>query len=201
MQWVVGIITFVVVVVILLYVNVFIGLYRRDRALLGMLDELNEKLRASAASVTPESVARLARLPELRRFLYEALKKYNRTDLFPADLLTLDEQARCDLAYWLCHPNELAASPDAIEVLTTVSRTSEGRSANYFVLRFKKDPPHWSAERGWTVGIAGPYFEGHAPYSKVRAFSRFEPQGKMSPDALVDWYRTAMEPREDRQKS
>jgi len=199
MQWIVGIFTFVVVVVGLLYVNVFIGLYRRDRALRHMLDELNEKLRASAASVTPESVARLARLPELRRFLYDALKKYNRTDLFPADLLALDEQACCDLAYWLCHPNELAASPDAIEVLTTVLRNSEGRSAHYFVLRFKKDPPHWSAARGWTVGVAGPYFEGHAPYSKVRAFSRFESQGKMSSDALVDWYRMTMEARGDSQ--
>ena len=54
-------------------------------------------------------------------------------------------------------------------------------------MRFKMPEGHWQDKE--IVGLAGPFFENHVPYSGVGAFNRIgDEYGKVNPDELVDWF-------------
>jgi len=77
---------------------------------------------------------------------------------------------------WLCHPNELAAAPDEIELMARVPVPGDTSSdLRYFVFRYRTKPPHWAADKGWLAGVAGPYpSAGPVTSSASGTFSRFE---------------------------
>jgi len=158
----------------------------------------NDRLRAELADIeaalargermTTGTVREKAERPELRPMLYSLLKHYEKLELFPADLRSLQNQAEAELAYWLCHPNELDDPPDEIEVVREIEKSVDGNTLRLFVLRFRMNEPHWSAKNGWELGVAGPYVNGVPPYSGAGAFSRFRKEEDTSPEEEADWY-------------
>lgn len=87
------------------------------------------------------------------------------------------------------HPNELQDVPEQMELVEVVRRQLNGENAEFFVFRYKMAPGHWAAEDGWLLGLVGPFFDYHSPYTITGAFSRRgDKEGKVKPAELVDWY-------------
>jgi hypothetical protein len=170
------------------YTSVARGARKRDEALLKRLDPLAARFEAKQA-VTASDVAELARYPELRSMLYALVTHYGRAELFPADLLRKDRQAEAVLAYWLQHPNELQAAPEAIEYVEMVRHAYAKGVAEFFVLRYRMPAGHW-AGTDWLVGVAGPFLADEKPFESVAGgFSRSgDVFGKTDTKELVRWY-------------
>lgn len=135
----------------------------------------------------PADLERFAQNRETRKVLYDALEHHNKLHLFPQAYRTFEAMAEADLVVWLCHPNELAAPPDEIELMATVAAPGEEFAGqSYLVFRYRTLPPHWAASDGWLAGVAGPYaMEGPIPSSAPGTFSRFEAFDSRTPEDHV----------------
>lgn len=123
----------------------------------------------------PTDLERFASNRETRKVLYDALERHGKLQLFPARYLTVPAMAEADLVAWLCHPNELGAPPDEIELMAQVPAPGgDFAGQDYFVFRYRTKPPHWAAKDGWLAGTAGPYATGVAASAGAGTFSRFE---------------------------
>ncbi len=125
---------------------------------------------------------------EVRNWLYEYLRDSGQIERFPPEFLTQEYFAISDMVNWLVFPTELARAPDEIEVVDVVSAKIDGREFVHYILRFRTDPPHWSAESGWMLGISGPFLVGPAPDPTAwgDTFSTFAKQSETDMDAYVD---------------
>lgn len=170
------------------YTSVERGARKRDEILLRDINPLAERLELRQ-SVSANEVEALAGRPELRPLLYELLQYYERGSLFPERYLTVAEQAKARLAYWMMHPNELQNAPTEVETVECVSRQLGGETAEFVVLRYRMPEGHW-AGGDWLLGLAGPYFPDDPPYhNSAGGFSRASDRyGAVSPEELVDWY-------------
>jgi hypothetical protein len=74
--------------------------------------------------------------------------------------------AEAEMATWLAYPNELGAQPDEIELLRTVEFDTPNGPVDLFVFRFLIHEPHWAAENGWMIGVAGPYLRSLQPTTR-----------------------------------
>jgi hypothetical protein len=170
------------------YTSVARGARKRDEALLRILDPLGARLEAKQ-QIAQSEIAGLARNPALRQMLYTMLSHYQRLDLFPPELLEKEKQAEAVLAYWLEHPNELKAAPEAIEHVKTVQHAYGSKVAEFFVFKYRMPQGHW-AGTDWLVGLAGPFLPDEKPFESVAGgFSRAgDVFGKTDVDELVKWY-------------
>lgn len=144
-----------------------------------------------------ELINRLADDSATRGILYSILEEHNRLELFPNKYMDFKSGAESSLVYWLLHPNELGDRPDQIEYIQTVSRAqeidNEKQKLDYYVFKFKMNPPHWASKDGWTVGVAGPYIKDSEPYDFAPGtFSTFEKFESKSPDEHVGWVHETM---------
>ncbi|MEJ7733107.1 MAG: hypothetical protein WKG00_28415 [Polyangiaceae bacterium] len=172
------------------------GALARDERILEVLDPIGKALQAGA-SVSEDEVARLAAQPELRVLLRTLLQQFDRLSLFPARFDTAEAQGEGLLAYWMLHPNELDAAPVEVAHEASVARTVDDQAATFHVYRYRMPPRHWAGKE-WLFGLAGPFFEGEAPYSgRAGAFSRAgdkhaavvgDSATSVTPEALVDRY-------------
>ena len=148
---------------------------RAYNALLNRIAPVTDALaRGEAPSDT--LLVRYAENRETRKVLFDVLASANKIELFPAKFLTWELMAEADLVAWLCHPNELAAPPSEIELVSQVP-APDGAASNlkYFVFRYRMHEPHWASKDGWLAGVAGPYDTKTPPASSGRGtFSRFE---------------------------
>jgi hypothetical protein len=159
---------------------------RRDAAVLSMMEPVTRCLSRGVAPADAD-VAALAGNPLARNRLHDVLVTAGRADLFPSQHLTTEAFAESDLAYWLAHANELGQAPDEIELAGRVERPlPEGGSGEFFVFRFRVNPPHWAADKGWLAGIAGPYTAGRPPTRAARTFSRLERFEARTPEGHLD---------------
>jgi hypothetical protein len=96
--------------------------------------------------------------------------------------------AEVDLATWLAYPTELGERPDEIEVVQTLESNTPDGPCDLFVFRFRVLEPHWAADRGWMIGVAGPYLRSLQPTSQGLGltFSRLEGEDAMTIDEHVD---------------
>jgi hypothetical protein len=170
------------------YTSVARGARQRDRHLITLVEPIGEKL-AAGESPSRDEIEAIADSHPLRGFLYELLKHYERLDLFPQKFRNEIAHAKTCLAYWMMHPNELQAAPDAIELVETVTRTIENEHCRFHVFKFTMPQGHWAGE-AWLLGLAGPFVDGEPPYSGIAgAFSRCADKfGEIAPEELVDWY-------------
>ncbi len=125
----------------------------------------------------PSVLVRVASEAECRVVLVKALEDTRRLDLLPVALRTQAVLAEAEMVQWLIYPTELGRPPDEIEpVGVQPMRHAEG-VADLYVFRFRAREPHWAAEHGWLVGVAGPYLRSAQPTSNSlnATFSRFEP--------------------------
>lgn len=135
---------------------------KRDEAVLPLLAPIAIRL-AGHQDVAQHEVAALASIAHVRPALFEMLQNYGHSDLFPAELTSLDAQAEGILAHSVMHPNERGEAPVAIEFVSTIDNTVNGREAHYFEMRFRmKDGS--AATDEWTSAVVGPLYEDAMPY-------------------------------------
>jgi hypothetical protein len=122
-----------------------------------MLGSADPRVAAMAAArllgrgepVAPERLVLIARDPVARADLHDGL-----VALAPADADRFDgvQVAEGELARWLSDVTELGRVPDEMEHMTSLSHPSVGDSRVH-LFRFRMHVPHWSAARGWMVGM------------------------------------------------
>lgn len=171
------------------FTSVARGARQRDEKLLVRIDPIARRIDAGEA-VSPGEVAALAAHPEMRYLLFMALRRMDRAELLPTAYSSSVAQGEAALAYWMMHPNELQDPPELIEHVETVTRTVDGREADFHVYRYRMPATHWAGSHGWQLGVTGPMAADSEPYSSLPgAFSRAgDVEGKVSPPELVDWY-------------
>lgn len=95
--------------------------------------------------LTKKRIAKNANSLEKRTLVFEALDKFNKTELFPKELFTREKAAESYLANWLYDNEEYDNSPDYIEL-------HENRKNELIIFKFKSDEPHIFANKGWLYG-------------------------------------------------
>ncbi|UTW66974.1 hypothetical protein KFE94_02335 [bacterium SCSIO 12643] len=186
-----GLIGLIVIFLIYRYWATIKASQKRDKDIFEKVKPLINSL-DKKTTIDHELINKLANDPGTRGILYSILEEHNKTNLFPDKYNNFKSSAESSLVYWLLHPNELGDRPDQIEYVQKVTREQEVNNKNqkldYYVFKFKMNPPHWAADDGWTIGIAGPYDNDNVPYDFAPGtFSSFEKFDSKSPDEHVDW--------------
>lgn len=103
--------------------------------------------------------------PETRAWLFETLQEAGRVELMPQRFMTQGALAESALVRWLIDDDELGVAPAEIELADTVvlDTHSEIGIVDYYVFRYRVDPPHWASKYGWLAGVAGGYRRDLAP--------------------------------------
>ena len=101
--------------------------------------------------VAPERLVLIARDPVACADLHDGLLALAPDD---ADLLDQVQVAQGELARWLSDVTELGRVPDEMEHLRTVAHPTVAEHRLH-LFRFRMHAPHWSAARGWMVGVGG----------------------------------------------
>jgi hypothetical protein len=101
--------------------------------------------------VAPERLVLIARDPVACADLHDGLLALAPDD---ADLLDQVQVAQGELARWLSDVTELGRVPDEMEHLRTVAHPTDAEHRLH-LFRFRMRAPHWSAARGWMVGVGG----------------------------------------------
>jgi len=122
--------------------------------------------------LSSDMIYKFAKDPLTREFTFNALKEYNKSELFPEEFFTVESGAEAKLVRWLEFPTELGKSPDEIEYDQKVTFEKEGEILHYHVFKFKTYEPHWAAKDGWNRGVVGPYWGDSKPYTNSTSFSR-----------------------------
>ncbi len=120
-------------------------------------------LERSGTSVPSQVISRVASNPSCRKQLYSSLRDLGKLDRFPVEFAHQSALAEADMVNWLLYPTELDSAPDEIELLTTVELAEGDDLSELYVFRYRKHPPHWAAEHGWMIGVAGPYRRSDQP--------------------------------------
>jgi hypothetical protein len=142
---------------------------------------------ASAEIVSAAEILTLSKDASLRYVLFRTLHVYNRQNLFPDEYFTYEKGAESFLVNWLEFPTELGSAPDEIELITKITLT-EDEAMDYYVFKFRTNPPHWAAQYDWMMGVCGPYKKESTPYDiPLRIFSRFKVAHGESPEREAQW--------------
>lgn len=119
------------------------------------------RLVRDGAPLAPERLGLIARDAVALADLYDGLEAGGVLGALPEEV---DQVAvyEANLARWLSEVTELGRAPDEIELVGTRSGPASiddvgGTSAVVFLFRFRLRVPHWSAARGWMIGVAGPW--------------------------------------------
>lgn len=112
---------------------------------------------------TPEKklVFKYANDTEKRILVFEVLKKYDKTILFPSNLLTREKASESYLANWLNMNEKYDNLPDEIEYCETNELENKTSIITY---KFKSYKPHLLASKGWVYGYVGYATSDNEPY-------------------------------------
>ena len=137
----------------------------------------------------PDAFEAVAASREMRAALFRALEELDHGFLFPDAYRLQELLAESAMVDWLCFPTELGREPDEIELMDRgVEEPEDDEEAEadgeMFVFRFRTEPPHWAAERGWMAGWAGPFPAGRlSADGGGSTFSEFQPWDEFVADA------------------
>jgi hypothetical protein len=110
--------------------------------------------------------------------------------LFPAKWATQKALAESDMVRWLTFPTELGRAPDEIELMKVVSKNFGPPDGvlEWYLFRFRTNPPHWSAKDGWMSGVAGPFKKSESPSTTAYGdtFSTFTRWDSLTPEQHVE---------------
>ena len=176
----------VVVAVALLVLNLVLASGRQTKRARAKRAPVMDAI-AAGGDPDPDAVRRLAADPEARNALYDAMAAAGKAALFPPEFRTRRAYAESDLLYWLCHPNELQQPPDEIQLAEIVSLPSDAGPVEYYLFRFRTNPPHFASDKGWMAGVSGPYAKGTSVPSEAPGgtSSELEPYGARTPQEHV----------------
>jgi hypothetical protein len=135
------------------------------------------------------AVTEIATDAEARKFLFEGLQLLERSQLYPAEYRDQSWLAESDLVNWLIRPAELGRAPDEVELVRSIEFDPGGEGlADYYLFRFRNDPPHWASRHGWLAGVAGPFLRKDQPtvQSLGDTFSAFTPWDRKTETEHVD---------------
>lgn len=187
MLYVLGLIALLIVAIALYARKIRFGLLRQVKAVEARLLPVREALKRGE-NPDPLLLQTLAEDPETRNPTLLALEEAGKTALFPAAYRTREQFAASDLALWLGHPNELGTTPPHLELTGSTAIPHEIYGPlDYFLFRFRTDPPHPKASRGWMVGVSGPYSrDPHWPlFSPPGTYSPLKGEGRAEGHALA----------------
>lgn len=188
-----GLLGLVVAFVAWRWTSVARGARKRDAQILPLLAPIVALLE-QGQTVPAAAVEAVAVRPYARPLLYEMLAHYKRLDLFPAKYLSRECHAEGMLMYWMAHPNELQAYPEALELVETVPYAWAGGSADFLIYKYLMPHGHWARDNGWLLGVVGPYTDADAYASLASAFPRVgDRAGETTPSELVAWYAKLIE--------
>jgi hypothetical protein len=189
--------------IILWIVGAFVGIFlllwlNAIRGSVSIRLHLNKQIEPAIRAVcesdasASELIARFARNPATRNHLFSKLAEMGKAERFPGEFRSLEMIAESDMVRWLMHPNELRSPPDAIEFIRDVTVCKEGKRGRLFLFRFRTMPPHWTAERGWMAGLAGPFWEDEPEVDRGgMTFSELVSYTAMTDDEHVEFLRAA----------
>jgi hypothetical protein len=98
-----------------------------------------------------------------RSTLAKRLDDLGLLERFPRRYWNQASLAEAEMVAWLMFPTELGRAPDEIHEIDVVPIDTENGMADLHVFKYKTNPPHWAATKGWMVGIAGPYLRTAQP--------------------------------------
>ncbi|RPD39372.1 hypothetical protein [Chitinophaga barathri] len=150
-----------------------------------LLDKLETGIPLGLDDVMP-----YARDVRTRETAYSMLKDFNLSHIFPPEFYSLEKSSEANLANWLEFPTELAAIPDEIFHIRRVTIDYDGQQhfVHYEVFRFRVFEPHWASDKGWMLGVVGPYFDDSQPYDWPQCtFSRLTAENDASPETEAKW--------------
>lgn len=136
-------------------------------------------LASAGRPVAPERLDLVARDPEARAELFDALIAHDGLHHAPERWRNGHARAEAELVRWLTGVAELGTAPDEIEHVaavpaygdsavgdSAVGDSADGDSADgddvdgvVHLFRFRQHWPHWSCARGWMIGAAGPLLD------------------------------------------
>jgi hypothetical protein len=147
--------------------------------------------------VDPVIIERIAASPEMRSWLFDHLRELGKRGSFPAKWATQEALAESVMVRWLAYPTELGRGPDQIEVAKVVSEDvgPPYGALDWYLLRFRTDPPHWSSGKGWMAGVAGPFKRADEPSTKDYGdtFSTLAAWDEQTPEEHVEELRAITE--------
>jgi hypothetical protein len=156
-------------------------------AKLKIFHDLIKKLTAKE-TIHDEDLESLAENPSTRHALFGILETFGKAGLFPQEYYTMEKSAESFMVNWLEFPTELNGTPDQIEIFTKVTLTEDHENLEYFVFKYKKQPPPPGLSKGWMLGVTGPFGSESKPYQiPLRVFSRFNELGTVSAIEEVRW--------------
>ena len=186
---------FFVLLIILALLNAFRASYACRRKLEKMIEPAVKAVKNDDDNAK-NLVMKFAAFPATRNFLYDKLKEMEKTDIFPADFHTEEKVAESDLAKWLMHGNELAAAPTEIELVRKLPVNQEDKNGSIYLFKFRIDPPHWAADKGWMAGVSGPFWDNEElddfEYGDG-TFSEFESFHNMSEEEHIEYLKKALQ--------
>jgi hypothetical protein len=171
-----------------LLVNRHLASRRQCRYVERKLEPVIAPLRAGAAP-DPSAIAALAADAEFRNDLFDALQELGQAALFPPQYRTVEAFAESVVVSWLAHPNELQKAPDVLELVGkhfVESGTALGK-VGYFLYRFRVEPPHFAADKGWLAAYCGPFLvsPGAPLVAPLGLFSEMQSFDQMKPEEYV----------------
>ncbi len=105
----------------------------------------------------------IAKDNEMRKWLFEFAQENNLLSRINEPNFTQEKLAESDMVNWLIYPTELGAAPDQIELKEIITMGDESEIQDFYLFRYKVNPPHWAAEDGWMAGLSGYYIRSEAP--------------------------------------
>ena len=170
------------------------GAKKRDEEILKLIDPIGNKIDAGE-EVTIDDVREIARIPQVRHFLFHALKGMEKESLIPKDYDSEELQAEAALAYWMMHPNELQTAPEKIEHFKTIEKSLKDSKGRFYFFKYLMPEGHWARNDGWLLGFSGPFYGDEKPYDELpSAFSRASDKAEEAdPNSIIDWYLEMLE--------
>ena len=99
-----------------------------------------------------DAIKKYAENLESRTLTYLALKKFNKTNLFPESLLTIEKSSESYLANWLDMTDDFDSFPNEIKYENTLELQN---GVTFLIFKFKVYEPHLYANKGWMIGYIG----------------------------------------------
>ncbi|WP_430411538.1 hypothetical protein [Kordia sp.] len=98
------------------------------------------------------TIKKYAKNLEYRTLVYHALKKFNKTNLFPKALLNIEKSSESYLANWLNMNDDFDSFPNEIKYQHT---TELQNGITFLTFKFKVYEPHLYANKDWMIGYVG----------------------------------------------
>lgn len=131
---------------------------------------------------------RIAEDDEMRKWLFSFLKENKSLQFIDKSYFSQEELAKSDMVNWLIYPTELASAPDEIILEKIFTETTKEGEVDFYIFKFKKNPPHWAAKKGWMAGVSGPFNKRDVPTIEGSGytFSSFSSWESQTVDELLE---------------